>query len=182
MYPIGHIAISYIVAWLFARSYSTFVELAALTAGTLFPAASNKTLLYISVFGINHYWSHSPLLLVPLGLLGIVSLWTPFSFRRVPLYFVLGIFSHLVADVIFDFPLIYLSNSVDENGPWLFPWQPFRIHYLGQGVDFLPWVLIIEGAFLAWAVWMWRRWDLAVYGVIVSAVTITWLIWRDGRT
>ena len=181
MYPIGHVAISYFAAWLLARTRSTFAELAALTAGTLLPAASNITLFFINILGINHYWSHSPLLLVPLGLLGVASLRSRLPFRRVPLYFTLGVISHLVADVVFDFPLIYLSSSVDENGPWLFPWQPFRIHYVGPGVDFLPWVLIIEGVLLAWVVWLWRRWDLAVYGTIVSVVTVAWLIWREGR-
>lgn len=175
MYPIGHVAICYLGAWLLARRSSNFAELTALAIGGIFPSVSNEVLKHVNIFGINHFWSHSPLLLIPLGLIGMVSLRTPFPFRRVPIYFALGLFSHLVADVVFDFPLIYFGSSVDENGPWLFPWQPFRIHYVGPGVDFLPWVLIIEGAILAWSVWLWRRWELAVYGLVVSASTVAWI-------
>jgi hypothetical protein len=173
MYPIGEIAISYLAAWVFARRHLNAAELAALTAGTLFPAASNFALQHIIGFNISHFWSHSPLLLVPLGLLGISSLWTKFPFRRVPLIFALGVLIHLVLDFLVDFPLLYLSNDTDDvGGHWLYPWRPFLIRYNGPGFDFLPWVLIVEGVALLGILWLWKRLDLLVYGVVVTAVTI----------
>jgi hypothetical protein len=181
MYPIGHIAVSYLAAKPILRNQPTFTELAALTAGTLFPAASNIALTYVNVFGVHHFWSHSPLLLVPLGILGILCLQFQGSFRRAPIFFALGIASHLIVDLLFDFPLIYFSNDVDDiGGPWFFPWQPFLIRYEEPGFEIQPWELMLEGLFLAWIVWKWRRRDLAVYGVVVAAVTVGSLILENG--
>jgi hypothetical protein len=173
VYPIGHVAISYIVARPLLRSQPTVVEMAALTAGTLFPSASNITLQYINLFGIGHYWSHSPLLLLPLGILGVLALRTAFPFRRVPLIFALGMLSHLVLDFLFDFPLIYFSNDVDDvGGHWFYPWRPFLIRYNGPGFDILPWELMVEGVLLMGILLMWKRLDLVLYSAVVVAVTI----------
>jgi hypothetical protein len=181
MYPIGHVAFSYLLVRPLARNQPIFAEFAALTAGTLFPAASNVTLTYLDIFGINHFWSHSPLLLIPLGAVGVLSLLARWPYRRTPLFFTLGVVSHLINDILFDFPLIYFSNKVDDiGGPWFYPWRPFLIRYDGPGFEILPWELLLEGAFLLWMVWKWKRWDLAIYGAFVAAVTVAWLVWRQG--
>ena len=182
MYPIGHVAVSYLAAQSLGRRSLSFVELAALTAGTLFPAASNMGLQNANVFGINHTWSHSPLIPLVLILFGLVVLKTRFPLRRVPLIFAPGIASHLIIDILFDFPLILFSNRVDDiGGPWFYPWQPFLIRYEEPGFEIVAWELILEGLFLAWMVRRWRRWDLAAYSVIVAAITVGWLAVREGR-
>ena len=101
----------------------------------------------------------------------------PIPFRRVALFFALGVASHLVSDILFDFPLIYFANNVDDmGGVWFFPYQPFIIRYEEPGFNIQPWELLLEGAFLLWMFRMWKRWDLVVFGSVISIGTALWLV------
>ena len=178
MYPIGHVAFSYLVARPVVRKEPTMAEFAALAAGTVLPAVSNVAMQHLNFIGVNHFWSHSPLLLVPLGILGILAYTIPVPLRRVPLFFALGVASHLISDIIFDFPLIYLSDSVDDiGGPWFFPWRPILIRYRETGFDVQLWELILEGLFLLWALRIWRRWDTVLFGAIALSGTMVGLLY-----
>ncbi len=155
------------------------MEFTALTAGTVFPCASNVALKQWDFFGIHHFWSHSPLLLVPLAMLAIMAYPTPLILRRIPFFLALGFASHLVNDILFDFPLIYFSDGVDDiGGPWFFPWRPFLIRYDGPGFNIQPWEWILEGLFLVGMIWMWKKWYLAVFGVAVVAGTAVGVIYN----
>ena len=176
MYPIGHVAFSYLLARPAIRRQPSVAEFGSLTAGSLLPAAGNVALKYLSIPGVTHSWSHSPLLLIPLGLLGALIYVIPFRFRWVPLLFAVGVASHLINDIIFAFPLLYLSNATDDvGGSWFFPWRLVLFRYNGPGFDIQPWELMLEGVFLLGTLWMWKRWDLVFYGSFVSVFTVVWL-------
>ena len=183
MYPPGHVAFSYLLARRVIRNQPTATEFAALTLGTLFPAASNVALQYLNVFGLNHFWSHSPVLLVPLVILGILAYGLHVPHRRVPLLFAFGVASHLINDMISDFPLLYFSDRVDDmGGPWFFPWRPIIIEgpQLEPGFEIQPWELIFEGVFLLWTLGLWSRRDLGLYSALVVGVTLVWILHVPG--
>lgn len=178
MYPIGHVAFSYLLARPAIRRQPSVAELASLTAGAVFPAVSNVAIKNLGFLEFPNFWSHSPLLLIPFGLLGALVGIIPSKFRWVPLLFAVGVASHLVTDIIFDFPLIYLSNDVDDiGGPWFFPWRPFLFRYTQPGFDIQPWALMLEGMFFFGILQMRKRWDMVVVGVIAAVGTMIGIFW-----
>ena len=180
MYPPGHIAFAYLLAKPIVRNQPSVAELAALTCGSLFPAAGNMTLQNFHVFGISSGWAHSPLLLGPLLILGFLAYWMPIPYSRVPLLFALGFASHLVIDILFAFPLIYFSDSTDDvGGSWFYPWRPIIINYEKPGFNIQPWELILEGLFLLGTLRLWGRRDLWLYAAGVVVVTGIWIMLPD---
>ena len=175
MLPPGHLAFSYLAVRPVLRRHLTSIEFAVLTAGTLFPAVSNVILSEIGLFGLNNKWSHSPLMLGSLGLVCFLTYVKSVPCRNVFLLFVLGVASHLTADYLFDFPLLYFSSGTDDvGGWWLFPIARIAVTgpQLSPGFDILPWYLLIEMAVLFWSVWLWKRWDLPVYAVVIFLLTL----------
>ena len=177
MYPPGHVAFAYLVAKPVFSKQLGVADLAALTCGSLFPAVSGVVLQSYPVFGISHFWGHSPLLIVPLLIVGFLMHWSKVPHHRVPLLFALGVASHLINDILFDFPLIYFSDRVDDmGGAWFYPWRPIIIRYEQPGFNIQPWELILEGVFLMWTLKLWARRDLWLYATGVVAATVIWII------
>ena len=181
MLPPGHVAFAYLLAKPIIREHPKGVELAFLTLGPLFPAVSNVALKYFSEFGVNHFWSHSPLLLAPLLIVGLLSYGMRVPCHRAPFLLALGLASHLIGDMLFDFPLIYFSDRVDDiGGPWFYPWRPILIRYEEPGFNIQPWELLLEGIFLIWTLKLWARRDLLVYAGVVVIATLIWIVYVPG--
>ena len=177
MFPPGHLAFSYLAARPVLGRNANFTELAALTCGTFLPAVSNLALQAFDIFGLHWKWSHSPLILAFLVLLCGLSYALRVPYRHVFLFFVFGVASHLIADYLFDFPLLYFSaNTDDVGGWWLYPMKIITIRgpQLEPGWNILPWYLFFEGIVLASSVWRWKRRDLAIYSAIVFLVSLGW--------
>ena len=158
MLPPGHLAFAYLLALAATRRTPGVAGVVALLLGALFPTLSNEGMKEVDV-GINHFWSHSPL--VPAGL-GVGALGLMRVQQRhlgaILGFFTLGLVSHLVGDFVTDFALLYLSHRVDDvGGSWLYPWRPIIVRepILLPGFRILWWQMAVEILFLAWSLWHW---------------------------
>ncbi|MFQ6029808.1 MAG: hypothetical protein ACE5Q6_20220 [Dehalococcoidia bacterium] len=154
-----------------------------MSLGTLLPAAGNVFLELAKFIPLNDKWTHSPLTLTILALMGLVAHRLKLTGYNLYLLAVLGVAFHLAADFLFDFPLLFFNASTDDiGGWWLYPFTRVTLYgpRLEPGIEILPWYLIIEGIFLAGAVYYWRRWELAGYGAVAMIVTLAFFGYIPG--
>ncbi|MCH7554270.1 MAG: hypothetical protein IIC82_09780 [Chloroflexi bacterium] len=151
-------AFAYLLALAATRRTPGVAGVVALLLGALFPTLSNEGMKEVDV-GINHFWSHSPLVPAALGVgaLGLMRVQQR-HLGAILGFFTLGLVSHLVADFVTDFALLYLSHRVDDiGGSWLYPWRPIIVRepILLPGFRILWWQLAVEIPLVAWSLWHW---------------------------
>ena len=190
MFPPGHLAVSYLAIRPVLRREPNFWEFAALSLGTLLPAAGNiflglaQSLLQYNDQGLlSDKWTHSPLTVAILALLGYVAHRANIPHHGLYLMAILGWAFHLGSDFFFDFALLYFNATTDDiGGWWLFPFTRVTLYgpRLEPGFEILPWYLIIEGLLVAGAALYWRKWVLAGYGMVAMIVTLAFIGYIPG--
>ena len=183
MFPPGHLAVSYFALRPVLRREPTFWEFAALSLGTLLPAAGNVFLSLAQSISLNDKWTHSPLTLAILVTLGVIAHHWKFPCHNLYLMTVLGWAFHLGADFLFDFVLLYFNSSTDDiGGWWLYPFTRVTLYgpRLEPGWEILPWYLIIEALLLVGAAFYGHKWVLVGYGMIAMVVTLAFVGYIPG--
>ena len=159
MFPMGHAAFAYLVYTRIARGPLTAIPLALLVAGAVFPTVVNESLQRWPVFSIHPLWSHS---LVTLA--AVWAGWVLIRFATSNVFttywfaFAVGLTTHLLSDIPFEFAHLYFSILTNEAGtPWLFPFDQITLKQprLEPGYFLLPWQLMAEGLALVVATAHW---------------------------
>ena len=164
MYLLGHIAIGYFVAWVFARWRKEKLSLwLAFTVGIV----PDYDILFQELGLFHHTYTHSLLLWVPVAI--ALVLW-----KRKTLPYVAGILSHLlIGDV--------LASSI----PFLLPLSSISVG-LRLGMPSIADAILESGALLLMFLALWRNGDLRrmfngqkinllMVVPLVSMASLTWL-------